>query len=313
MNSKELHSWLRPVSRMVQFAKSIRAEVKPDPAASSDPTKDVPDPFAAINLDDLSDDLRKPIEAAKAAFVAQQTLAKDAETKRGETEKFARDQQARADKAQQILAKHNLTDSGAPVVDPDDIKQNPVYVEMEKQLLADGVKPELATSYAKMFAVANKATRAQIMEELTTTFGPLVGSVNDVQADRVLRAAIEEDATGVFEIAEVQKEVRENVELFVKNGRVLDAATVKNLASMAFGNYAQKQLAEGKPIVKSTQPIPTPTRGRLPNIGVSHVGNFATTPNQPRGDGEPIPATPETAAAIAATVAHFKKDLKPKK
>lgn len=312
-NSKELNSWLRPMSRMVQFAKSIRAEVTPAAAASGDANGGdgtAVDPLADIDLDDLPDNIRKSIETAKTAFVDQQKAAKDAESKRVETEKFARDQQARADKNQALLQRHNLTEGSGAAVDPDDITQNPVYKETLKVFVADGLKPEVAATYAKMFANANKIQRAQIMEEVTQTFGPLVGSVNNVNADRAFRSAKESDTTGIFNIPEVDAEVRENMDLFVKNGRVLDEATVKNLAAMAFGNYASGQLAKGEPIVKTTQPLPTPTRGRVfPSLGTQHGGNLPVIQNQQREGDAPVAANAETAAAVAQTVAHFKKDL----
>lgn len=285
------------MSPLTRFARSVRNEV----VESKTPDHTEPaDPFAGIDLDDLPEALRKNVQTAKDAFIEQQKNAQQLKQKEADAIKFARDQQSRADKAQELLKKHNLDGTQSPSPNPNNLDSNPLYGQLCSDLETQGLKPEVAKAYAKLFVTTGQATEKSVLDRVAKEFRPLVDDVASSKAESALSELIKEDSVGVFKDDSVLKEVQDNVKLLLSNGQAVDKETVKSLAAMAAGNAVMKAAKEGKQpsfMVQQTTPI---------SMGGQHTGGFAVTRPAPRSGPPPSPNA-ETAAAVAAAKAALEK------
>lgn len=303
--TNELKEWLRAESPLVSFARSIRGEgesANSDDASKADGTGgDNKEPqikslLEGIDLDELPEEVAEALKQRDADFATLQNNKIESDKKQQELTEVARNHQSRADRLHEKLRQHNLLDDGKQGQRAND----PVEI-YKQQFLKDGLKPELAEAYAKMFATAGNVTKDSIIKELTPVLGGLAQGVGDLSAERILQS--EMLVNPALAIDEVNKEVRENVSALVQNGQPVSRETIQSLIKMAYGEIAMKNPEKLATLqVETPRQVTTSTRMTYPGAG--HV---VSPPNNRRDNGTPTPANAETAAAIAATIGHFKR------
>lgn len=307
----ELEQWFRAESPLASFARSLRAEDKStDPSttgaqgqqqqqATGDNNK-ATDPFEGLDLDELPDDVRETIEKARKDVAILQSDKQRLEAERVNLDKLARDHQSRADRFQERLKSHNLLDDGngnghRQQVDASD----EIAEDLKAQFTADGMKPEVAGTYANMFAKSQKLMIPSLLKQIGTALGPMSMTVGNLQADRLLSAA--QDGNAILQIPEVLTAVRSNVAALVQSGSPVSAGTIDSLTKMAYG-----ELAMTKPEIlkQQTQQPPMKLHSRGGNGMTSHI---TLPPNQ--RNGEPVPADAETARAASIVAEQMKRGM----
>lgn len=289
---QELRAWLRPVSPMTAFAKTLRNEGESASQASTQEQQAASDPYEGIDLDELPDNVRAAIQKSRGEFTTLQTQATEAAQKAQKAEHFARQQQSEKDRLAGIVKKHNLPEDGKQQQQGDNRQAN-LAAKFEK----DGLKPEAALAYAKMFIENNDMVRKEILEELT----PLAASLGNMQADTLLASARAANAP-VFAIPEINKMVTDNLAALVSQGSVVTKETIEHLTQMAYGSIAMNTPEKLKPVAPQGIPIfgQNLTTGNLPNR------------SQQTQQG-PIATQSETVAIIQNLQTHLRHGLPPKK
>lgn len=292
-NRSETESW--PLSPMVSFAKSLRMEQVQNPASSNDQPQAPVDPFANIDLDDLPTDIKENITKAQAAFSESQKAVVEHQKQAQSAQDFARQQQSRADQATAKLKAHNLDGDNVQSGNPEN---NPTYKAMLAKFTSDGLKPEQASVYAKLFVSAGEIQREALLGEVGAGLQPLAQNVGQVQAERAMEAFFAEDKIGLSQIESVQKSLQENIALFVKNNRPVDKDVVKNLANIALGEYITSggAMPSSQPQMQSQ-----PKKFTWPTIG-----NSVVLPGMLQQNGGPVMPNEDTSRAVAATLAYLK-------
>lgn len=295
----ELREWMRPVSALTAFAKNVRNE---QGGVTDDPSKaakvEYLDPLADMDLDELPADQQAKLKKLQTDHRAQYDKNVELEGRRQKAEEFARGQQSRADKLAGIVHRHNLpVDGVAPTNQPNSADTK--IAQFEAMFVKDGLAPEQAKAYAKMFASASAVERDSIMREL----GPLVGSVGSIQAQQVLNMA-KGEFKQVFSVPALAKQIDDNVALLVQQGNVVDEKTVNHLISMAWGQYSlvDPEGAKKATDVNQQQQVPQ-LRNGLPTGG-QHVSRA----NLPV-DGSPVMTQPETATIMSNIGKFMNADL----
>jgi hypothetical protein len=164
----------------------------------ADPSKQnvAPDLFAGIDMDELPDDVRSKLEAAKTVVSQTFTEKQQLEQRRTEAENFARQQQSRADRATSVLQRHNLTVDGSSNQNRPQTQEETIAANLVK----DGLKPEIAAGYAKMLAQSNDINRQEILGNMQ----PLAATVAELQANQLLSSAKSQYAQ-IFAVEPVAK------------------------------------------------------------------------------------------------------------
>lgn len=301
---KELREWLRPVSALTAFAKSVRGEgategkgADPNPDAS----KVADNPLKDVDLTELPTDVRTRIEEANLLIAKSQTEKQQLELKHQNTEKFAREQQSRADRAESIVKSHNLPVNGQQ---QQQVSTDPLQSKIDaatNRFVAQGMDEKTAKVYGKMFAMEALEQEKEILGKL----GGLVGTVGNMQADTHLSSAKSEFA-GVFKIPELEKQIQDNVRNLVQNGRPVDKVTVDHLVSMAWGQYTLKNPDAMKLNQQQQQQIPQFGSGIGSGV---HLNNPNPNPN----NQTPTATQPETVQIMNAVVAEMNRGLPKKK
>lgn len=295
---EELRAWLRPVSPLTAFAKSILNEDKS--GVVDDPSKagkavNIEDPLAGFDLDELPEDQRTKLLKLKEDFSKSLKDNTELEKRRKQAEDFARNQQGRADKATAVLSAHNIPLEGVRApgqANSADAK----HVKLVEKFTKDGLKPELAETYATMFESANALERESLMREMA----PLVNAVGGLQAQNALTQA-EQTFKHVFAIPEVAAQIRENVGVLVQQGNKVDEKTVEHITSMAWGAYTLRNpdALKGKENDVTNIPQFKP--------GLSQ-GNHKSSANTPT-NGAPVATQPETIAILSQLDKHMRQGL----
>jgi len=292
----ELSAWMRSVSPMTAYLQSCRMEEKGASAAAQasgkQPDDSPTDPYAGIDLDELPDNVRAAIQKSRGEFTTLQTQVKEAATKADKAEHFARNVQSRADKLERVVKTHNLPVDGNPTAPSD-----PQAV-LEADFIKNGLKPEAATVYAKMFVDSEKRVESRILGQL----GPLAASVGDLRADSLLANA-QGSKPQVFAIPEVAKSVRENLSVLVQQGAAISDATIEHLTQMAYGAYAMNNP------VKPAAPM----QQVLPSFGNTMQSGVLPNHTQPPANGAPQATQAETVAIMNQIGVHLRHGLPPKK
>lgn len=256
------------------------------------------DPFAGISMDDLPDDARAAIEKAKTEFSTLQKNATESDRKTQAAEGFARQQQSLADRARSVLQRHNLSIDGQG--NGQQSTQLTPHDALVKQFVADGLKPEAAEAYAKMFDTAGAMQRDSILREM----GPLASTVGGIQANQVLQSA-EIQSPDVFKVPEVAKHVRECVSNLVGQGAVVDKATVDNIVAMAWGKH----------IMANPMSQPQQQQQQVPRFGVPamNTGSHVTQQNLGSAKNAPVATQHETVSMMNAVQAEWMRGVPQKK
>ncbi len=293
---EELSDWLRPVSRLTALAKSLRNEGAGSGAAAAKAVN-IDDPLAGFDLDEMPEDQRNRLLALKEKYEGTNKEKLALEAKFTKTEEFARSQQSLAAKARATLAAHNIPLEGARApgqVNSEDTKIAEYAAKFEK----DGLKPELAQTYAKMFVAGNAIERAELLKQME----PLVNAVGGLQAQQALQSA-EGAFKHVFSVPEVAAQIRENVNVLVAQGNTVDSKTVEHVISMAWGAYTLRNpdALKGKEKEDEVNGIPqfksSMTQG-------SHRSQTNTPAN-----GAPVATQPETVSIISQLDKHLRQGL----
>lgn len=294
----ELSRWLRPVSSMTAFAKSLKNEGPSDNQGSpqSQQQPQIDDPYKDIDLDELPDNVRAAVEKSRGLLQSSKSEIDKAQEKLQKTENFARTVQSQRDKLDATLKRHNLSPD-APSNQPSVSEQE----AMEQQFLKDGLKPEAAKVYAKMFYENNKRVEQSILGKVM----PLAESVGNLQADTVLSRHVSANPR-IFAIPEVAKIVHENVKILADSGQVVSDAVVQNLTEMAFGKIAMTNPDALKGNQQQSQQVPN-FNGTTMQSGV-----LANQQQQQQKQG-PSTTQPETASIIANIATHLRQGLPTKK
>lgn len=282
---EELREFLRDESPLTAFARGCKNEGAGDAAASTGKENALA-ALTEADLDELPESMREVIKKARGEFTTLQTTATETETRRVKAEKFAREQQSRADQLDGVVRKHNLGDA------PPSVAVDPQEKEIFDRFIRDGLPEVQAKAYTKMFVGNNEIFRKSFLAEL----GPLASTVGSIQADQVLSATILEHSN-LFAIPEVSKSVRDNVAILVQQGNPVTPETVKHLTSMAYGTYMMQPGA--KPAVK---------QGEVPTFG-SAMSNGSVVAPRKTSDGSPIAREPETLGIISALNGFMRQGL----
>jgi hypothetical protein len=299
---KELSDWLRPVSPLTAFYLKVRGETSEQKGATdktpASGTNGDDSPLKGIDRSELPSDIKAALEKADALLASNKTEKEALEQRRVQAENFARTKQSEADKLKGIVQKHNLPIDGVPPVNPHANTPEAGIESRKVRLMGQGMDEKTASAYAKI--LSDEATENE--KALLSKLAPLVGSVGNMQADQHLSAA-KIQYQNVFAVPEVAKAVQDNVTNLVQNGRPVDAATVKHLVSMAWGDYTLTNPDKvNKP---NTQGIPqfgsSVSSGVMPN-------NTSNTQNN--NNKEPMATQPETIAIMNSLKAEFDRDLK---
>lgn len=223
---EELRAWLRPVSPLTAFAKSLKNEDDLSKSAKGEYI----DPLKDEDLSELPDSMKTKLEKLRKdheeSFKANKTL----EERRLQSEEFARKQQSEASKAKALLKQHNLDPAAPSKPNLADAK----HAELVKRFEAEGLKPDLAETYAKLFGTANKLQREEIMQEVA---GPLAANLNGLKAESAF-LQIQGEFKQVFAIPELEQQIRGNVDTLLKQGQPVTKETISHLAKMAWGEFS---------------------------------------------------------------------------
>ncbi len=262
------------------------------------PGNQVANPWDGIEIDDLPDGVREKIVAAKTEFEKTQTEKTNLEKRLTDTTEFGRQQQSRADKAQSVLQRHNLSDGGTPVTPTN--PADAAHQAMVAQFVKDGLKPDVAEGYAKMFGTSNAIQREQILREIS----PLVGNVAGMQASTLLSAA-KSSHGNIFAVPEVAQQIESNVQVLLQQGTPVDKATVDHLVAMAWGNH----------LIRNPQTPTQPSMNQqLPQFSSSQMSNGGhLNSTQRQQGGAPNASQPETVTMMNAVRAEFQRGLPSKK
>jgi hypothetical protein len=295
-----LDRFMRRESPLTKFYRSVRGEGQ---AASGTSAEN--DPFAGIAIDDLPDDLKEKLTKAKGSFATLQSEAKTAKEKADAADKLSKDHQARADRNFELLRKHNLVDSvGKPTVEGNNA-DDALTKALTDELVKTGLTPEAAATYAKIQLATNKVLKPELFKEIGANLNPMAGAVGEMYAGKLLAEAMlpKNDPDNYFTIPEIETNVKTNLDMLVKGGATINAETINNLKSMAFGQYFSQLKPEQRTefMNRGQQQQSTQFGTGGPNFG--STGNFATLQRQQSQQGQaPAAANTETADAIRKTM-----------
>lgn len=300
---EEVRAFMRPFAHSVTIAKSFTGEEK----QVEDQQPEV-DPFAGIDLENLSDDAKAAITKAKTEFANLQTKTKTAEANALAKDLESRKHQARADRFQTTLKSHNL--------DPDkqqhQQQQNPDATEIQE--LADeyvkemGLTPEVALAHAKMHHISNKKNESRILKTVGEAVGPHIQAVGNMSVDRLLNAASQKeeyfDALGNDDIVTGARDILNSI---VVQGGAVDATVVDTAIKLSVGEAMMK----GKFTPNSNN---NPVQPQKQQVRTSLFNNPQMIRNDGnRGDGSPIAKNEETAKAASLVMVAMSRGLPKKK
>lgn len=290
---EELRSWLRPMSPLTAFAKSLKGEGE----TAKDPN--APIPFD-IDLDELPTDLKEKLTGLKKSYEDGFKKLNETEERRKAAEDFARKQQSEAGKAKAVLQRHNLSLDGDATKLPPSADAD--FDAQVAKFLKDGLPEPQAKAYAKMFVDHGKTVEASVFGKLA----PLAQQVGGLQANMALAnaRAIHPD---VFKIPELNKEITEATGYMLQQGNVPTEAALQNLVEMAWGKHMLANPTAN--VNKENQEM------NLPKFGQT-MSNGHHSPPPPDKDGKPQApraTQPETMAIMAQVTAELNRGIPTKK
>lgn len=297
---QELRDWLRPMSPLTAFAKSLRNE---GGGNQDDPSKagkgEYIDPFKDEDLSELPQDTRDKLEKLRKDHEATFKSNVELEQRRQQAEQFARTQQSEKDRALGVLRAHNLDPAAKPAAkNLSDAK----FQQLVEKFRADGLTKEgVAESYAKMFITAGDIQREEILREVA---GPMAANLNNMQAQQHLLAA-QSQFKDVFAVPELAKQIHDNLNALLTSGQPIQPNTIKHLASMAWGEYT---LANPDVLKKGKE---KEVKQEIPQFGSALSGGGGHRNNlQQQQEGKGPQATQsETVSIVGALNQLWAKDI----
>ena len=278
--SEELQKWLSP-SPLLTFAKALRMQggAVPDSAASNDLLKH----FEGIDLDELPDSVREKVTAAREGIVTLQKTVTDANTRAEKAQEFGRNQQARADKLDTVVRRHNLDpNASASNTNPPNTADARILARAAR-FEAQGIKPDVALAHAKLFEVEYQENQ----KEFDSKLAQVAGGVGNVQSDQAV-SDFETANSDAFRIPEIKQEIYTAVKQLKDNGRVVNAETLNHLLNMAYGKLARTN-PDALKKEKVEDAVPRFGKGG----GMSGGGTVVTSQNG-NNNGAPVARDPQT-------------------
>lgn len=267
------------------------------------------DPFKGLNLENADDATKAQIEKIRLSHANLAKSNKEAADKLERVTKAASNYQSQADRAHQILKRHNL-DTADPnkVVNPQKSAEETLIEATAAEYVKRGMKPEQAQQWAEMMSVAIQVARPGILNEVGTVLGPAITQLNTINGDRYLNAfGSSAESQVAFKIPGVYEGAKAIVDQMIANKIQVTEVGVQNAIQMAVGEALMKaggdltKLQETLKGAKPTTPVTPPTTG--PSIlatlfGGNLNGNgHYVMPVDNNGKRTPVAANEHTAQA----------------
>jgi len=267
-------------------------------------------PFDNLPWEELSEEDRASMEAAKKTFVAtlqsEEKLKKDLEKTTADARKF----QGEFDKLQAQI-KNNQRQN-----EPD-----PYNEALTEELKKAGYDDQQASALAPVFAGMFKRIGVIQKQEIGKDLAPMGATVLHHQAQAAFHTAVQNDTAGIFQTPEVQQKVWDFVVERTQAGAETTPEIVANLGAMAWVDHLKAERAAGKEV---SLPAPrinsTPPAGGMINTPFTFPGAATVTPtfNLPRDpnaarttlDTETLNALATTFKAMGGESGIYPKDLK---
>lgn len=308
----ELESFCRRESPLTTYVRSLQMNLAVAKAGDVDPKEsegdDVPSLLKGLDLDTLPEEVRKALEAKEVEFKSIYTEKQKVEVAKTEADKKATHFQSLADKRHETLRKHNLHEEGKQQVQK--TQEESLVEELAKDFQLQGMKPDAALAYAKMFGGASTKIVERAANTVTERVMPLAQTVSTMQANSVLEAAgsNDNDPNGILQIPEIRAEVEKQVGFFANQGTAIDVPFVQKLINMEYGAYIQKNpdaIQERQTQVIQQQPT------RL-NTGGGGGGSYRNSIPRQQVSSVPVARDAETAKAFQQTADILLKGIKRK-
>lgn len=291
--------WMRFLNKDDGGASGAQASQQGGAAPSQTPT--VRDPFEGVDLDDVDPVVRKIIEDSKAQFATLQKDAEEAKRIALQEKEQARKWQGRYD--QTVAQARRLGDPNGQ--GDKETKDDVLVKNMEQQMLANGVAPEVAKTQAPLMAKLMTSYGETLKQEIGRDLAPMGHSVMQREAEQSWHQAMMQDQLGALRIPEIATAVWEGVQALINTGQPVTPATVINLRNMVYA----EQLEKGTIALPNQPPrqMSQPTPPAYPSFGGSYPGAGAMPylPTPPDPNAPRTVLNEDTRGALAATFAKF--------
>lgn len=302
---EELRDWMQPFAGSVRVAKSFKNEGEQE--EKQEQKIEPEDPFAGVDLENVPDDVKARLTELKVKFANLQSDTTKAKTEKEAVELQSRQHQARADKFDTELRKHNLHPTQQQVA-----TGNPVEDRLTAKYVKELQIPEAqARIYAKMNAMAYEDGKADILKTVGEAVGPHIQAVGTMSVDRLLNTAAQSNEYGeVLQNEYISAGAKQILNTIVASGGAVDQTTIDTAIKMATG----EALMSGKYSMNGQQQQQQQQQPR------TFGGNSTTNPPmrgpsfaRNTGNGAPIAKNDETGRAATAVADAMRIGLKGKK
>lgn len=266
-------------------------------ATVEDTTKvEADDPYAGVDMDLLDSTTKAAIEKSRITIANLRSQANQASTFQSEKDRLAAE----------VTRLQGEVEARQPK------KETPTEKTFEQELIdgwvEDGVDPKVAASMAKIQARAFDKFAKRTQTFVDSRVQPIQGSVAMQQATNVFEALSSESAVAeALGDPEFAQEVWGKIEKYVQSTGEADPEVIENLAIIAAYKRGTKATDPQQTPQRLTTRQPVPVPAKVPTVGrftFPGAGHKAAAPNVTRGTA--TITDPETAAAVAATVAGMK-------
>lgn len=293
------------------------AQQQQQPPAQQQQQQQEDDPFKGLPMDNLDDEAKAVIEKARVSYANAVKTQKEIEEKLGRVTNVAQSYQSKADKAEAILRKHNLSldTPASPQPSPEETKEAALVAEFMKE----GMKEEAAKGYAKIFMKGMGVFKPDILREVGGVLGPAVNQLSSLQADRILGSINTNPASqAAFKIPGVLDATRGIVNTMIQTNQPITESSVAAAVQMAIGEVLMKSGGDINALTNLLKPGGAPPQQQSPSIiqqlfggNLTTSGNFPAPGSNTNG-GAPVPANAETARLASAIASEWDRELKRK-
>jgi len=308
---EELRAFMQPVSPSVRIAQQFRNEDTSGDASGDgqqQQQQSAPDPFEGIDLDNLPDDVRDKVVAAKTQFATLQSDAAATKAKADALDAKARAFQSRADQAQALLQKHGL--------DPNQQQQQRQSPEQQletqlfEQYKAAGIDEPTAKAWAKMQAISGPVIQKGILQEVGSAVAPHLQNVGLLTVDRMLEHASQTPEYGDYlQNHKVYNSVQGYLRTLSSSGSQITNETIDTTIKMVVGELAMKGESLMPQQQQFNQRQPQFIQGGSRSSFSAGLHGHHQLPTNQRQDG-PRAANDETARAIQAVTQSMRMGMK---
>lgn len=298
---EQFDSFNRRFAPSVEVARSFRGEGEDPSKEKVEPV----DPFAGIDFDSLSPEIKEKLEAAKTGFADLQIKQTKAQQDLEQRDREARFFQSRADRAIAVGQRHNLIDKDGNIltggVDPSATAESAVEAELVQTLIAAGVDVKTAPGFAKIFGAVAKVQEKKLLDKVATVMTPAVVQVGSLQAEQLLDEAMNEanDPDGLLQDPDVFAKVQTNMRQLTAVGNKIDLQVINHLKLMATGEVMVDRKKKGK---DNPEPEVQPRSQPRVQTRSSILGGNAPVALAPRQGSIPRATNLDTATAVSRTI-----------